>query len=122
LKRAAETAKIDLSRSDRAVLETCRFEDEAGREIEFEAELKREHIERVAEPIIRRSVEICKRVLREKNLDPKAIEKVILVGGPTLPKFALQRLHDTKCLIKLAGHCFCNKEKSASPRTTPSHW
>ena len=87
LKRAAEMAKIDHSRSDKAVLETCRFEDEAGREIEFEAELNRDHVARVAEPIIRRSVDICKRVLQEKNLDPKAIERVILVGGPTLAPY-----------------------------------
>jgi molecular chaperone DnaK len=87
LKRAAETAKIDLSRSERAIMETCRFEDESGREIEFEAELKRDHVIRVAEPIIRRSIDICQRVLREKNLDPKTIEKVILVGGPTLAPY-----------------------------------
>jgi molecular chaperone DnaK len=34
-----------------------------------------------------RSVDICKRVLKEKNLEPSAIEKVILVGGPTLAPY-----------------------------------
>ncbi|MGA2247557.1 MAG: Hsp70 family protein [Verrucomicrobiota bacterium] len=87
LKRAAETAKIDLSRSDRAVLETCRFEDDTGNEIEFEAEIHRDHVMRVAEPVIRRSLDICKRVLKEKNLEPNAIERVILVGGPTLAPY-----------------------------------
>ena len=94
LKRAAETAKIDLSRSDRAVLETCRFEDESGREIEFEAELHRDHMVRVAEPIIQRSIDICKRVLFEKNLDAKAIERVILVGGPTLAPYFRNKLSE----------------------------
>ncbi len=92
MKRAAETAKIDLSRSDRVILETCRFEDETGGEIEFETELTRENVARVAEPLIRRSAEICKRVLQEKNLDPKSIERVILVGGPTLAPYFRESL------------------------------
>ena len=87
LKRAAETAKIDLSRSDRALLETCRFEDLNGAEIEFETELTRDHVARVANPIILRSVEICRRVLSEKGLRPADIEKLILVGGPTLAPY-----------------------------------
>lgn len=94
LKRAAETAKIDLSRSERTILETCRFDDDSGNEIEFELELTRDHVVRVAEPIISRSVDICKRVLQEKNLDPKAIEKIILVGGPTLAPYFRAILSD----------------------------
>lgn len=87
LKRAAEMAKIDLSRADRTMLETCRFEDAMGNEIEFEMELNRDQVIRVAEPIILRSTEICKHVLKGKNLDHSAIEKVILVGGPTLAPY-----------------------------------
>jgi molecular chaperone DnaK len=87
LKRAAEMAKIDLSRAESTLLETCRFEDATGNEIEFETELTRTHLIKVAEPVILRSTEICKRVLKEKNLDPGAIEKVILVGGPTLASY-----------------------------------
>jgi len=34
-----------------------------------------------------RSVEICHRVLQEAKLGPNAIEKVILVGGPTLAPY-----------------------------------
>ena len=94
LKRAAETAKIDLSRSDRAPLETCRFEDDAGGEIEFDAELRLDQVVRVATPVIRRSIEICRRVLQEKNLEPKAIERVILVGGPTLAPYFRSLLVD----------------------------
>lgn len=87
LKRAAEIAKIDLSRSERATLEACKFTTAAGDEIEFECEITRNEIIRVAEPVILRSVEICKRVLTEKNLGREAVEKVILVGGPTLAPY-----------------------------------
>lgn len=87
LKRSAEIAKIDLSRSERTTLEACKFKDGSGEEIEFECELSRGELLRVAEPIILRSAEICKRVLKEKNLGKDAVEKVILVGGPTLAPY-----------------------------------
>lgn len=87
LKRAAEIAKIDLSRSERAMLESFKFTDGAGEEIEFECELTRSEVVNAGEPVILRSVEICKRVLKEKKLGKDAIEKVILVGGPTLAPY-----------------------------------
>jgi molecular chaperone DnaK len=95
LKRSAEIVKIDLSRSERATLETCKFEDEAGEEIEFECEVTRGEIVKVAEPIILRSVEICKRVLKERNLGRDAVERVILVGGPTLAPYFREMLTST---------------------------
>lgn len=87
LKRAAEIAKIDLSRNERATLETCKFADDSGNEIEFECELTRDEVVNVAEPIIQRSVEISKRVLKDQKLGKDAIRKVILVGGPTLAPY-----------------------------------
>lgn len=87
LKRSAEIAKIDLSRSERATIEDCKFTDGSGEKIEFECELSRSELIRVAEPFIVRSAEICKRVLKEKNLGKDAVEKVILVGGPTLAPY-----------------------------------
>lgn len=87
LKRSAEIAKIDLSRSERVTLETCKFADGSGEEIEFECELSRAELLKVAEPFIVKSAEICKRVLKEKNLGKDAVQKVILVGGPTLAPY-----------------------------------
>jgi len=83
LKHVAEIAKIELSRTERATLE-CKLEDEDGEEAEFECELTRDEVVNVAEPIILRSIEISKRVLKEQKLGKEAIKKVILVGGPTL--------------------------------------
>ena len=87
LKRSAENAKIELSRAERATLEPVKFKDSDGEEVEFECELRRDEIIAVAEPFIFKSLEISKRVLKEKNLDKDAIEKVILVGGPTLAPY-----------------------------------
>ncbi|MDI6809842.1 MAG: Hsp70 family protein [Candidatus Eisenbacteria bacterium] len=83
LKNQAEAAKIQLSRSDSAFLE-CKLEHAEGQSVDFESKLTRNALVEVAEPFVLRSVDICKRVLQEKNMAPSAIEKVILVGGPTL--------------------------------------
>ena len=87
IKRSVEIAKIQLSRSESAYLEDCRFKDADGEEVELEFKLTRDALVNIAEPIIMRSVEICKRVLKEKNLSPSAIERTILVGGPTLAPY-----------------------------------
>jgi molecular chaperone DnaK len=42
-----------------------------------------------------RSVNICKQVLKEKNLAPNAIAKVLLVGGPTLAPYFREILQST---------------------------
>lgn len=88
IKRAVESAKIQLSRSETAYLEDCRFKDADGEDIEIEdLKLTRNSLVSVAEPFIMRSIDISKRVLKEKNLGPSAIERLILVGGPTLAPY-----------------------------------
>jgi molecular chaperone DnaK len=87
LKRNAEIAKIDLSRNEKTTLETCKFDDDRGDEIEFECELTRNDVVTVAEPFILRAAKIAKEVLEKKKLGKGAIEKVILVGGPTLAPY-----------------------------------
>lgn len=95
LKNAIETAKISLSRSDTAYPVECKFKDAAGSEIEIEFELTRAALIRIAEPIVLKSVEICKSVLSARNLSPRSIEKVILVGGPTLAPYFREMLQSS---------------------------
>jgi molecular chaperone DnaK len=91
LKRAAEVAKMDLSRRERVAVD-ARFSAANGDDIEFECELTRAEVTAAAEPFIQRSVDICKNVLTEKNLRKGAVERVILVGGPTLAPYFRERL------------------------------
>jgi len=95
IKRAVEVAKIQLSRSEKAYLEDCRFKDADGNEIELEFGLTRDALVGVAEPIFMRSIDICSRVLKEKNLGASAIERVILVGGPTLAPYFREILKES---------------------------
>lgn len=85
LKYYAEDAKIRLSVEDTTDIEIPRlFMAKDGASISFEYELKRSDVERLAEPLIERSINLCRSVLEEKRLSSSDIEKLILVGGPTL--------------------------------------
>jgi molecular chaperone DnaK len=95
IKRAVEFAKIDLSRSSEAYLDGCVFEDDDGNEVELDGfKLTQGQLADIAEPLIARAAEKCKAVLAEKNLSPSAIEKTILVGGPTLAPYFRDILAD----------------------------
>jgi molecular chaperone DnaK len=84
LKRSVDLAKIELTTKESTTLTECVFEDASGEEVDGEEiTLARVDVVKIAEPIIKRSIEICQKVLREKNLSASAVEKVILVGGPT---------------------------------------
>lgn len=95
LKLAAEQAKIGVSRDESVEImidSLCQGED--GENITFEFDLKRVDVERIAQPFILRSVNICRKVLAEQNLKVDNIEKVLLVGGPTLTPYLRNYLSD----------------------------
>ncbi|MCP5560570.1 MAG: Hsp70 family protein [Verrucomicrobiaceae bacterium] len=84
IKHAVETAKIDLSTKERTSLPVFEFEDASGETVlGDELELSRDDVVAAAKPLIGKSIDICKRILKEKNLDPSSLAKVIVVGGPT---------------------------------------
>ncbi|MDP2950552.1 MAG: Hsp70 family protein [Chloroflexota bacterium] len=85
LKQQAEEAKIRLSTdevTDIFIDQLCK--DDNGQPVRVELEIRRKDLEPLIAPFVERSINICHRVLAEKRLDPGDIEKLILVGGPTL--------------------------------------
>ena len=85
LKLHAEEAKIQLSRgtsTDILVDPLC--QDDRGMPVKLVHELKRSDIEPLMEPLVERSINKCKETLEQKRLSVGDIEKIILVGGPTL--------------------------------------
>ena len=88
LKAAAESAKIELSRHESAPLEVSLSQiGTNNRVIAYETKLTRADVARVATPIIVKAVEIARRILREKNIAPDAVEKLVFVGGPTMAPY-----------------------------------
>lgn len=95
LKQAAEEAKIQVSRSESAeIMIDYLCQDDEGKPVQFEYTLKKSDVERLAEPFVLQSINICKKVLKEKRLGAGDIEKVLLVGGPTLTPYLRERLLD----------------------------
>jgi len=104
LKFAVEQAKIELSRKDVATLDPDHaknlVDDSTGEVVieELDLQITKRELIRIAEPFILRSTEIAKRVLKKKGLSPSAIERVILVGGPTLAPYFREILAAELCI------------------------
>ena len=83
LKVCAEEAKIELSRAvseTSVVIESLRV---GGEEIDLvEQPLSRAELERITQPLVDRSVRVCERLLQAHGV--KALERIVLVGGPTM--------------------------------------
>ncbi len=95
LKQEAEKCKILLSQAQSAeIIIELLCQDERGGSVGLECELARRDIEAIVEPYVERSVNICRRVLEEKRLASGMIERLILVGGPTLTPALRARLSD----------------------------
>ncbi len=102
LKWAAEQAKIELSSPKvKASLDpdtVSSLKDESNGEMvveEFEMDITRADLVRVAEPFILRATEIAKRALKDAGIPGSAIEKIILVGGPTVAPYFRQMLEES---------------------------
>ncbi|HEX8475541.1 MAG TPA: Hsp70 family protein [Pyrinomonadaceae bacterium] len=100
LKEYAEQAKIFLSNDRSVSIEVPNLflgcEDFRGEGGEFEFELTRGELESLVEPSVERSFNICKRLLEKNRMVAGNIEKVLLVGGPTLMPYLRERLPDAR--------------------------
>lgn len=84
IKHAVESAKLELSSKEVTTLAGLAFEDGSGETVDGDdISLSRNDLIRVAEPLISRSIEISQAVLKERNLGLQAVQRVIVVGGPT---------------------------------------
>jgi molecular chaperone DnaK len=97
LKLHAEKAKIALTRDT-----TCEIAgeyicvDDSGEPVLLDVLITRSQLERLIEPYLVKTVNICRNVLKEKKLGPGDISKVVLVGGPTVTPLFREVLPDTK--------------------------
>ncbi len=85
---AAENAKKRLSTADRVELKL----DLPGRRIE--KRLERAELERLAEGLVRRTLERCELALKDAKLQPSEIDAVVLVGGATRMPLVRRRVEE----------------------------
>ena len=97
LKQAAEEAKIRLSQDDSVqIFLDYLCNDDHNEPVAFDYELHRADVARLAEPFIQRTINISRQALAEKRLSIGDIQKVVLVGGPTLAPYVRDHLEDAR--------------------------
>ena len=92
LRLAAEDAKIELSRDDRAQVTLAQPLVIDGQEVDVDLELTRATVERLCTPLVDRALEVCVRLLQANGLGPGKLAKIVLVGGPTVMPIVRQRV------------------------------
>lgn len=95
LKRAAEDAKIHLSRRDQVDM-MIELNDANGNPLTLEHTLTRGELDSIAEPFYVRAINLCRDALAEAALGPDDIDRLLLVGGVTLSPGLRERLADPR--------------------------
>jgi molecular chaperone DnaK len=87
LKEAAEKAKIELSSAATTEINqpfiTARMEGGATTPLHLVETISRADLEKLVEDLIERTIEPCKKALKDAGLEAKDIADVVLVGGMT---------------------------------------
>lgn len=94
LKYLAENAKIYLTEYENTTIEIDGLgDDEEGEEISSVLQFSRTDFEKLVQPLIERTINLSRDVMKESGLDSKSIEKLVLVGGPTQIPFLREQLN-----------------------------
>ena len=95
LKYRSEEAKISLSRSESVSITIDSLgKDDDGEDIPLEFELSRKDVASLAEPFIQRSINLGRKALASARLGSGDIQKILLVGGPTLAPYLRDHVAD----------------------------
>jgi molecular chaperone DnaK len=94
LQLAAEEAKIELTRAAEATIFIAGL-DVGSQRVDVDVIVTRSEYESVITPLVDRTLDICARLLTENGVGMEALEKVVLVGGPTVTAFLRERIRAT---------------------------
>ncbi|ODV91834.1 hypothetical protein CANCADRAFT_76171 [Tortispora caseinolytica NRRL Y-17796] len=87
IREAAEKAKIELSSTVTTEINLPFITADASGPKHINTKLSRSQFEAQVEPLLKRTIEPCKKALKDAGLSPADINEVILVGGMTrMPK------------------------------------
>lgn len=95
LKRNVEAAKIQLSKSDQALVEVLGLlKDRDGDIVDVEVELTRERFEDLLRPFVKRAMTLTRKVVEGINFDLDLIDKVVMVGGSSSIPLVIQAMRE----------------------------
>ena len=100
LRRAAEEAKIDLSRTRTCAIDLTTTE----RDIHIDVEFDRDTLDGLCRPGIDKTIDICTRLLQTHGLTTSQLERIVLVGGPTVMPCLRQHLMEQLDVPISEGH------------------
>jgi len=83
LKEASEKAKIELSSSSTTEINLPYIMPVDGIPKHMVKTLTRSQLEKLIDPLVQKTIEPCKKALRDAGLDASEIDEVLLVGGST---------------------------------------
>jgi molecular chaperone DnaK len=83
LKEAAEKAKIELSSAQETEINLPFITADASGPKHLNIRLSRPKLEQLVDDLIQRSIEPCRRAIKDSGLEAKDIDEVVLVGGQT---------------------------------------
>ena len=92
LRLAAEDAKIELSRGDKAQVTLAQPLTIDGREVEVDLELERATVEHLCLPLVDRALDVCVRLMTTHGLAAGQLARLVLVGGPTVMPMVRNRV------------------------------
>jgi molecular chaperone DnaK len=94
LKEAAEKAKIELSSAPQTEINLPFLTADATGPKHLQKTLTRSEFERMIEPIISRTLEPCRKALKDADVSTSEIDEVILVGGSTRIPLVQKKVED----------------------------
>jgi molecular chaperone DnaK (HSP70) len=135
LKAAAETAKISLSRRQRASITIPAVAKRGNMLLDVDMEITRDQFAAMVMPMVRRTIELVQEAIEAASLTPDALDHLLLVGGSTLapvveeelkkvfgPEKILRKLNPMECVAMGAAvqtaittHVPCPRCQTSNP-------
>ena len=91
---AAERAKCALSEQESCRVHVPFVTASNGVPEDLDLVLTRDQLNALCRPLVDRTIAVCEDVLRQKNLDPRQIDDVLLVGGMSRMPLVRQRIRE----------------------------
>ena len=89
---AAERAKCALSERTDFPIQLPFLALKEGRPLSLETSLSRAQLVQLVSPLVERTIDVCREVLRAKELSPQDLDEVLLVGGQSRMPFVHDRV------------------------------
>lgn len=93
LKELAESAKIELTVSDRMTIDIDTQVNQTL--IQHSIEISRSDLFKSCQYLLDKTVDLCKKTINDAKVDPTTVKKIVLVGGPTQMPILQNFLKDT---------------------------